>query len=72
MASRVDCDTETEILQYLKYQRELAFVGLPDRFSKRYVTQFGGLSRIALEQVNIAAPAEAWFRDEVRKRQRGH
>jgi hypothetical protein len=66
--SVVYCDTGAEMLQHLKYKRELAFAGLPDRFHKRYVTHFGGLTRVVLDQMEIAEPKKTSVQDEVRRR----
>jgi len=68
--SVVYCDTGTEVLQYLKYQRELAFVALPDKFHRRYVTHFGGLTRVALDQSNVATSKKILIRREVARRLR--
>ena len=46
--SIVYCDTGADIYQYLKYEREYIFVGLPDQFHPRYVTHFHGVTRAAL------------------------
>lgn len=46
--SVVCCDTGAEIYQYLKYEREYLFVGLPEQFHPRYVTHFFGVTRAAL------------------------
>lgn len=68
--SMVYCDTGAQMLQYMKYQREWAFVALPDRFHERYVTHFGGLTRYALDQFAIEQTKKDRLRDEVRQRLR--
>lgn len=67
---RVYCDTGAMILQYLKYNRELAFVGLPDRFHDRYVTHFGGLTRVALDKFQANPSRDDSVKHEVRRRLR--
>lgn len=66
----VYCDTGAEMLQHLKYKRELAFISLPERFHKRYVTHFGGLTRVALDQLGMAELKKTSLDDEVRRRLR--
>ncbi len=48
--SVVCCDTGAEIYQYLKYERQYLFVGLPEQFHSRYVTHFFGVTRAAIEK----------------------
>lgn len=50
--AKVYCDTGAEMLQHLKYKRELSYIALPVRFHRGYVTHFGGLTRLALDQVD--------------------
>lgn len=66
----VYCDTGPQMLHYLKYRRELAFVALPDKFRRRYVTHFGGLTRAALDQFNIGTSKKTLNREEVARRLR--
>ena len=66
--SLIYCDTGALMLQHLKYQRELSFVGLPDRYHRRYVTHFGGITRIALEQFSIDEPRKTTLNDQVSRR----
>jgi len=65
--SVIYCDTGADMLQHLKYKRELAFISLPERFHKRYVTHFGGLTRVALDQLDIAESKKTSVQDEVRR-----
>jgi hypothetical protein len=62
--ARVYCDTGAEMLQHLKYERELSYIALPVRFHTGYVTHFGGLTRLALDQVD-GMQSEARSVDEI-------
>lgn len=45
----VMCDTGALVYQYLKYERSYAFVSLPSMFQSRYVTHFGGVTRVSMD-----------------------
>ncbi len=68
--SVVYCDTGANMFQYLRYRREIKFVGLPERFHQRYVTHFGGLTRIALNHHEIEKGKDEWIRKNIRERLR--
>lgn len=49
----VMCDTGADIFQYLRYQRELVFAGLPEAYHPRYVTHLFGTTRNALGVASV-------------------
>jgi hypothetical protein len=46
-------DTGADVYQYLRYERELLFVGLPEWFHPRYVTHFFGTTRSSMGEVDV-------------------
>jgi hypothetical protein len=68
--ARVYCDTGAEMLQHLKYERELSYIALPVRFHRGYVTHFGGLTRVALDQIEGAQSETRSVDESIRQRLR--
>jgi hypothetical protein len=59
--SYVFCDTGADVFQYLRYERDYLYVGLPAAVHPRYVSHFHGVTRRVLDKQerNATAPDEA-------------
>jgi len=61
-------DTGADVYEYLKYQRNYDFVGLPARFHSRYVSHLWGVSRLVADQSDTPGTPLNNAQDIARKR----